>query len=379
MAEKHTISKIKKRRRLIVVLVFCIFCILFFFFLIRKKDYEITYKIHDFLITEAYHKDQNYYSFVLKKGDQSYFDVQLDTHFSQQKLIYDIEEFSSEDEVCIQLNSNKIRFNPLCLKNNEQISFHLISDAMKEKLSYKENVFEENVEENYSNISVSSYLYHTFYIWNYHGFYRLNQSTQEEISLFQKDIYSPNLITQVENILFIPDYETDYYFEKVYLLNMENGKVETWNLEEPIYFDSVVLGVYEDDLYLVDKHEKKEWKIDVSKRKMEQVGSESQGGITYQNGFVNVSMNKLIYQDNTFSGILPISYKLDQGLYYTYQENQMLITKEEPTSIVSYNKEWIYYLRDDSLYAYSLDYGEILLMQYFEWNFNSKNVIFVWN
>ena len=379
MIEKRTKSKIKKRRRFVAFLILCLFCLFLFFFLIRKKEYTISYKIHDFEVTESYHKDQNYYSFFIKKNDQNYFDVKLDDHFAQQKLIYDIEEFSVDDEVCIQLNSNKIRFNPLCLKNNEQISFHLVSDTMKEKLSYKENIFEENLNETFSNISVSSYLYHTFYIWNYHGFYRLNSTTKEEISLFQKDIYSPSLITQVENILFIPDYEADYYFEKVYLLNMENGKVETWNLENPIYFDSIVLGVYENALYLVDKHEKKEWKIEVQDRKMEQVGSANNGGITYQNGFVDVSMNKLIYQDNFFTGVLPISYKIDQGFYYTFEDSQMLISKEAPTSIVSYTKDWVYYLRGDSLYAFSLDYGEIFLMKYFEWNFNSKNVIFIWN
>ena len=50
---------------------------------------------------------------------------------------------------------------------------------------------------------------------------------------------------------------------------------------------------------------------------------------------------------------------------------------DAPSYLVSYNEDWVYYLKGDSLYANSLEYGEILLMKYFEWNFNYSNVLFL--
>ncbi len=377
MEQKIIIKKIKKRRRFFAFVFFLLLCFFLCFFVFQKKNYSITYQVHDFQVEERYSKEKNSYDFLISKNDQVYFTVQLNRHFSSKKIIYDIQEFTTETETCIQLSSNKIRFYPLCRKDNEQISVHLISEEMRSKLNYPLTSFGENVSIDAYNIHISNYLYHDFYIWNYHGFYHLSNQGSEEISLFQKDIYSPNLITQVDHYLFVPDYDANYYFEKVYLLNMETGNIETWELPEQIYFDSIVLGVYENDLYLVDKHEKKEWKINVISKKIEQVGSESKGGITYQNGFINVTMNRLIYQDSLFEGVLPIKYLIDDGLYYLYDDMKIKFLDDAPSYLVSYNEDWVYYLKGDSLYANSLEYGEILLMKYFEWNFNYSNVLFL--
>lgn len=379
MDQKIIIKKIKKRRRFFAFCFFLFICFLICFFAFQKKDYFITYQIQDFQVEERYYKEKNYYDFLISKNDQVYFTVQLNRYFSSKKIIYDIQEFTTDTETCIQLSSNKIRFLPLCRKNNEQISVHLVSEEMLEKLNYQVPSFGETVSIDAYNIHVSNYLYHDFYIWNYHGFYHLSNNGTEEISLFQKDIYSPSLITQVDRFLFIPDYDANYYFEKVYLLDMATGNIETWKLSEQIYFDSIVLGIYEDDLYLVDKHEKKEWKINVSSKKLEQVGSESQGGVTYQNEFVNVTMNRLLYQDSSFQGVFPITYLVENGLYYIYNDLKIKLLEEPPSHLITYNEDWIYYLKDDSLYAYSLEYGEILLMKYFEWNFNYSNVIFLYH
>ena len=370
-------KKIKKRRRFIAFLCFLVLIGFLLYWIFRKEDYTITYTENDFQIEETYSTEENSYSFLLKKEDREYFTVLFDRHFFSDHLIYQVEEFTTDTESCVVLSSQKIRFLPLCLANEEQVSFHLISQEMKEQIGISDETFGQSVDMTYNNISISNTLYHTFYIWNYRGFYRINADTQEEITLFQKDIYTPNLLTKVGDYLFIPDYEANYYFQKAYLLNMKTGEVETWSMPNSIYFDSIVLGVYEDSLYLVDRHESVEWQIDVSNRQMTKV-STSEGGITYQNGFVDVSMNRLMYQDNSFQGVLPITYQIQDGLKYTYKDYSIQLLYNSPKSIVSYDMDWVYYLVDDSLYAYSLDYGEIFLMKYFEWNFNYTNVVFIY-
>ncbi len=378
MEKNRSVNKIKKRRRLIALFIIILIAFLIIFNFIRKKDYKINYQRNDYNIEETYNKEKNYYAFIISKNDVKYFTILSDKHFLTKKLIYDINEFNTDNESCIAINSNKAKFEPLCLTADGQISYHLVSEEMKEKINYNQEEFGQKINETYFNISVNNTIYKNFYIWNYHGFYRINKDTAEEISIFNKDIYSPSLTVQVDKYLFVPDYEADYYFNKAYIIDMTTGKLSSWNLDESIYFDSAVLGVYNDEFYLVDKHEKKEWKINISKRLIEQVGSESKGGITYQNGFIDVTMNKLLYQDNTFTGVLPINYVVENGLYLQFQDNKMKLINENPTSIIKYDEESIYYLKNDSLYAYFLDYGEIFLMNYFEWNFNNTNMIFIY-
>ena len=372
----NKIKRIKKRRRFFAFLVLLFLIITIGYFLFRAKDYEITYEENGFSITEKYDKNKKLLSFKITKDNHEYFWLKTDTRFLAKHLIYQIEEFTTENETCLKISSNKLRFVPLCSSNNEQVSIELTSQEMQDKVGYKKAEFGQTEAKKAYNMEINNLLYHDFYIWNYRGFYHINSDTEEEISLFQKDIYTPNLITKVDNYLFIPDYDANYYFTKVFILNMENNKVITWNLDTPIYFDSAILGVYDNKIYLIDKHEKIEWEIDLKKQKMTKVSNNDTGKI-YDNGFKDVSLNSLLYQDMTFKGVQPYTYIIDNGLYYEALNKRIKISQNTPKTIVYYDDEWVYYLVDDILYASSFTYGETKILQYFEWNFNYQNVIFI--
>lgn len=370
--------QIKQRRRLILLLIVILIIAIVLFLTFRKKDYTVTYNVGDFEITESYHKDLNYYSFILTKGETNLFSTVNNQHFTAKKIVNQITGYQEEDETCYILSSNKVRFEPLCTKNEEQISYHLTSDNMKEKLERTTEKQENTILTTYNNINIYNYAYYDYYIWNYRGFYHINENIEENITLFDQDIYNPSLIVQVEDILLIPDYNADYYFDKIYLLDMNTGKTSTWNLDTSIYFDSAILGVYQKEVYLVDKHEKIEWKLNIEKNIQERVGTENSGGIIYENGWANVSMNRLIYQNNKFTGLNILDYQItDQGLYAIYENYQKKIKENAPTSIVTQKNNDIFYLINDNLYYFSESNGEMLIMNYFEWNFNSQNVIFI--
>ena len=367
-------KNIKQRRRTVALIVIFLILFLAFFLVLRKKDYELKYEIDGYQITESYQKKEDAYLFTLTKENNIYATILENQSFSSRKLIYQIEEYQNENETCIVIYSNQLRFTPLCQKDSEQISYQLVSDKMKEHFEYKTL---ENTPDEYESIQVNQYFYANYYIWNYRGFYHLNEETKETINLFSKDIYDPKLIYQSDNLLFIPDYDANYYFEKAYILNMDTGKYETWNLENRIYFDSIILGEYDGELYLVDKHEKKEWKVNLKKKKLEQIGDDSKGGITYQSDFQEVSMTKLINQDMTFTGTTIYDYKIDNGLFKTFKDYQIRLKSDSPNRIVKKESDRVYYLIGDALYCYNEDYGEIKIMSYFEWNFNANNVIFI--
>lgn len=371
-------AKIKQRRRLALLLIIILIIALVLFFLFRRKDYTVTYSVNDYEITESYHKEEDYYSFIIKKGETERFAIVYNQHFSSKKNIDQITEYQTETESCITISSNKVRIEPLCTKEETQISYHLVSDEMKEKLGVTSETKEDTILTTYNNINVYHYRNHNYYIWNYRGFYHINENTTENIQLFDKDIYNPTLITQVNDILVIPDYNADYYFDKVILLDMNTGRTTTWTLETSIYFDSAVLGVYQGDLYIIDKHEKTEWQLNIAKQKQERVGTEQKGGKIYDHEWTNVTMNRLLYQENTFKGTTILEYNIkEDGLYAIFDNHQMKIRESAPSKILSNTDNTVYYLVSDNVYSYNKEEGEKLLLNYFEWNFNSENVIFI--
>ena len=371
-------AKIKQRRRLALLLIIILIIALVLFFLFRRKDYTVTYSVNDYEITESYHKEEDYYSFIIKKGETERFAIVYNQHFSSKKNIDQITEYQTETESCITISSNKVRIEPLCTKEETQISYHLVSDEMKEKLGVTSETKEDTILTTYNNINVYHYRNHNYYIWNYRGFYHINENTTENIQLFDKDIYNPTLITQVNDTLVIPDYNTDYYFDKVILLDMNTGRTTTWTLETSIYFDSAVLGVYLGDLYIIDKHEKTEWQLNIAKQKQERVGTEQKGGKIYDHEWTNVTMNRLLYQENTFKGTTILEYNIkEDGLYAIFDNHQMKIRESAPSKILSNTDNTVYYLVNDNVYSYNKEEGEKLLLNYFEWNFNSENVIFI--
>lgn len=371
-------AKIKQRRRLALLLIIILIIAPVLFFLFRRKDYTVTYSVNDYEITESYHKEEDYYSFIIKKGETERFAIVYNQHFSSKKNIDQITEYQTETESCITISSNKVRIEPLCTKEETQISYHLVSDEMKEKLGVTSETKEDTILTTYNNINVYHYRNHNYYIWNYRGFYHINENTTENIQLFDKDIYNPTLITQVNDTLVIPDYNADYYFDKVILLDMNTGRTTTWTLETSIYFDSAVLGVYQGDLYIIDKHEKTEWQLNIAKQKQERAGTEQKGGKIYDHEWTNVTMNRLLYQENTFKGTTILEYNIkEDGLYAIFDNHQMKIRESAPSKILSNTDNTVYYLVNDNVYSYNKEEGEKLLLNYFEWNFNSENVIFI--
>lgn len=371
-------AKIKQRRRLALLLIIILIIAPVLFFLFQRKDYTVTYSVNDYEITESYHKEEDYYSFIIKKGETERFAIVYNQHFSSKKNIDQITEYQTETESCITISSNKVRIEPLCTKEETQISYHLVSDEMKEKLGVTSETKEDTILTTYNNINVYHYRNHNYYIWNYRGFYHINENTTENIQLFDKDIYNPTLITQVNDTLVIPDYNADYYFDKVILLDMNTGRTTTWTLETSIYFDSAVLGVYQGDLYIIDKHEKTEWQLNIAKQKQERVGTEQKGGKIYDHEWTNVTMNRLLYQENTFKGTTILEYNIkEDGLYAIFDNHQMKIRESAPSKILSNTDNTVYYLVNDNVYSYNKEEGEKLLLNYFEWNFNSENVIFI--
>ena len=158
---KKTRKNKKQRRRLIAILIFLFLLIGILWLIFRRKDFTIKYHIDDYTVTENYNKEQNYYLIDLEKEGADYHTILPNVNFFAKKIIYHIEEITEGSETCLQIHSNKSKFSPLCCDENQQISIHLTSDAMKSHFTI-ETLTPRN--EPYEQIHIINTHYHNFYI-----------------------------------------------------------------------------------------------------------------------------------------------------------------------------------------------------------------------
>ena len=376
---KNKKSKIKQKRRRIALVMIITLLLLSMYMVFRVKNYAKNYIRNDFKIKEEFNKDFKTYSFTLEKEELKWHFVIEENYKRKKKLIEEIEYIEDADTKCVIPKSDSLSFYPQCLENNKLIDFHLISDELKAKMD--EKYFKSTTKEtqDYEKITLKNLDENTYYIWNYKGFYKINSKSKEKINLFEKDIYNVSNIVIVKDYLLIPDYNASYYFNKFYMINMKDGKVNEWEFKDSIYFDGYYLGSHNNSLFYIDKKMKIEWELLPKKKKMRKVGTENKEGKIWQNSdWEKISINKIINDSLKFSKEQPIHYEIKEGLIIHYQNGlEKRISKKNVKEIVATMKNKVYYLVEDSLYYYTEEEGEVEVMSYFEWNFNYKNMIFI--
>lgn len=373
-------SKIKqKRRRIALTIILCCFLLLLYIIL-HAKDYEKNYQRNGFEIKEIFDKELNAYTFTISKEEKSWSFLVESKYKRRKKLIQSIELLEENETSCIILKSKKLKTYPQCIHEEQQIDFHLISDSLKEKLgeSYFAKINHKN--ETYEKIDINTLDDHTYYIWNYKGFYRINKEKKETINIFEKDVYNLTNTISVKNYILIPDYNSSYYFNKFYVLNMKDGKTSTWDFKDSIYYDGYYLGSNNNSLFYVDKKTKTEWEFWPKKKKMRKIGTENKNGrILIDGDWEKVSMEELMNNQKKFKTKEKYQYEIEKGLYVNYINSNIRkkISNLDVKEIVSVIDNTVYYLVGDALYMYKEELGEVKLMNYFEWNFNYENMIFI--
>ncbi len=360
-----------KKNRLFWLIFFIFLISLFIYIKTSPKDYEINYNINQFKIKEIYDKENSTYQFNIEYQNKTYPYLITNKYSEKRELINNIEIITNEgNEICLLPESDIISFYPICISNNELVSYNLITNK-SDTYKYQKVSF---LNKDYAKLNINFLNNASFLLYNYKGFYFINSETTKDIELFTKDIYSVSLIYQYDSYILIPDYNEDYYFNKLYLINMANGQVEDINLESEISFTSRFLGDYKNDVYIIDEKEEKEYKINIKRKKV--IETEFlifENGKLEKKSFNEIKNNNLEFEKDTFS-----SYTLIENKLYQIIENEkILISNFEIDKIIKTHENEVYYLVDDNLYLYNNLYGEVLIINNFEWNFNNANMIYL--
>lgn len=363
---QRNIIKMKSKTSKILLFLTILF-VIFLITIFKPYNYTKIYQIDDFNIVESYYKDNNYYKFFIEFNNIKYSYIISNKYMSKRKIIDNINIYNNELETCILPVSDRVSFYPLCSKDDKIYSYNLSS--IKDIYNYKEVNL---INDNYNNIKINYLNNKNYLLYNYKGFELINN--KKEIKLFEKDIYNLNMVYQLDNYVIIPDYNSNYYFDNFYIINIENGKTNEMPLENKISFDSVFLGDYKRNIYILDKKEEKEYKIDIDKLKI------------YETDFLILENNKLIKKNYkyivnnniTFNKTNLYKYEIiNNNLYQNIDNNYIKISNLDISRIIKEDNETVYYLTNDDLYMFNNTLGEVLLLTNFEWNFNNTNMIFI--
>jgi len=359
------------KKLIILISVIISFFIFFLFMYFTPRDYEKKYKVDKVEIAEKYNKEKKYYFLNFQYSGKVFEYATSDKYINKRGLISGVEVIKKEDILCLVPKSKSLTTYPLCYKGNEAVDYNLVDINFK----YFKNKINET-DETYKDIKVNSLNDKTILVWNYKGFNYLNKDGYKQINLLGEDSYKLGLIAKVDNYLLVPDYDSKHSFDKMFIINIKTGDVKEWDLEYEIYFDSYIVGVDNKSVFLFDHKTETEYELRPDKMKMRKVSYKA----IINDEWKEVSLGDL-NKETTFSNKSVYNYEvINNNLYLTYLTGKAktLISNKDIKDIIYIEEDTVYYLVEDKLYMYNKEYGEVLLLEYFEWNFNYKNMIYIY-
>lgn len=361
----------KKIKKFIFFTIILIIIILFSYLKLKTYTYKTSYVLNSFKIEEKFNKDVSEYTFLINYKDTIYPYSFKNKYIRKKELINDIKIYTNDAEICLLPTSDYLNFYPICQKDTTLTLYNLSNIEIND---YKyQDITTPDIKHN--KISINYLNNQNYLLYNYKGFYFIKENEIKNIELFSKDNYTLNLLYEIDKYLIIPDYNKDYYFNKLYIINKETGKLKTIEFDYEISFNSIFLGDYKNNIYLLDKKEKQEYKISIKKFTITKSDY-----LILKNGKLEKTTYKNIVNNNlVFDNKETINYELiDNKLYQVIEEYKILITNYEVDKIIKEEDNTIYYLVKDNLYMYNNTYGEVLLINNFEWNFNNTNMIYLY-
>ena len=356
-----------KKLRLYILQVLLIF---FLIFLFSAKNYYLEYSINDVKITEEYIKNKKAYYFTFNYKDQV-FDYLIESKYKiDRSLIEDVQVIENDESVCLKPKS-KLNILPVC-SNNSQNVYYTLNTTLKDDLEIKDK--EDNLLEVYNDIKIYNRDY-KYLIWSYDGFYYINAKSKEKIDLFEHENYTINLIGYTKDYIVVADYDKSYTFDKFYVINFKNGNVKSYELNRNIYFDSYYAGYLANKLYIVDKKEQLMYEFNAKNGKLNKIKTRIYNVDKWEDANIKTLINKNVY----FNYNTNYNYSLIDGeLYLNYLDKEIkTLIATDVKWIVKTDNQDIFYLKEDSLYHFNVEDGEELLLNYFEWNFNYQNAIYI--
>lgn len=348
------------------ILVIFIVIMSYIFLTNSSKDYSLEYKIDDFKVIENYNKKSKLYSFNVIYKKQEFMFTSDKKYSKSRKLIKSIDFIDNETYYCLRPNGSKLKFEYICYDGVYKDEF-VVGLKNYEKVKKVKTV---------DNVDIFSKEF-DYYVWNGYGITELLSG--KKYNFLDKEFYDNNLsITIGEYILFV-DYEQTHTFDRFYIFDSNKKKIIEWNIKYEIDFDSYFMGFVEDYVYLFDRKNMVQYKLNIKKQKIE-ISSDNNGALYFDKKWSTKSLKELKYKDYYMNNDYLYDYYLDNDKLYLNVNNHkynILVSNLKVKDIIYVDNNIVYYLVGEKIYCYQSGKGEYPILKDFEWNFSYKNKIFI--
>ncbi len=329
----------------------------------KKRNYKVNYFVNGYSIFESFDIESDHYYLNISKDSEN-FEVYLPISYSpKRRIVTSIESEKTDTKSCIKLNDNILSY-PICKQNGEYVAYYSEIEIPTEK------------KDTYNNIEIYNLLENTYLIWNYKGFYYINNDKISSINLFKTDTYTPYLLTVLNKYLFIINYDEQYSFDSYYLVDSKKATSKKYKISKEISKDSYILGTYKNSVYIIDKKNEQEYEINAKKGKV----YKTSGKVLINNEWQKKDIDDLIKNEQIFKNGQKFYYEITEKKLYLIQENlKTRLTNLDVDYIIDYDDNIVYFVSNGTLYRFKIDEGITRIMQYSEWNFNYKNCIFIFD
>lgn len=421
-----------KRILQILIVLFVFYYIIQIVFHFIDKGYEITYELNaenkKFDITEIYTANQkneqdNYYLEISVENTKFYVKIYENLRKSK-NIIKEIKYIDSGNYKCVLpiFKDDKILTDIICKNSQLTTNYQNIKgidvniDAFANNIEGYNDKFVDSANESSNRDNI--YIYEDNIIdelflglTSYNGLYNINNLLSKsiaEIDVFNDDVYSSKINTQIKNFYLVANYNSNYEFTKFYLINLLTKEYDEIDSKNKISFNSYIQGTVGNSVYLIDIDNKKQYEIDVKTKKVIEVGNENSGVKTYNSGtwenkpIVQALQTELKFTENNIDAQIFSKqyYRIDKvggensGYYYLYENTDngynvykayteqpnepILLLKINDINRIKYVNNQIIYIDKNIVKIYNEQNGIKRLIRYDELEFNKNLNIFAY-
>ena len=354
------------------------------------KGHNINYNIGNYNIKEIYTSNDNNYYFKIK-SDKLSINFQIKENYNKsEKIIKKLHYKKIDDYKCLfpLFKENRQLTDIMCLKdniiyyantlNNKNIQNYFKKKGYKNK--YKDKAKQISITNTQSiykeNITKNTYIA----IETYKGL-KLFNGKETEVKIFENDVYKKPISIFTDKYYLVADYNSEYTFNKMHLVNIINGEKITIRSYDDISFDSYIMGEVDGKIYMFDKENNKQYEIDLEEKMINHIGNKN--NIKYYNGkWTTITLSEA-KSEKKFTSFKEIEgyekvdkvnnyyyfYKKDNDTYKIYRadkNNKKLKTYLFDTTDITnitYINDNIYYKNQNTLILYSKNTSKKLITE----------------
>lgn len=400
-------------------------CLLIIYLLIEiflntvRLGHQVTYQIKDnkqkILVEETY-KRKNYhrYDFVYTIGNTKFYQTFYGNLKNRNYVVQQVKYVKDDKYECIYpiYKEKGFQSDVVCYDGRYYYPYQALSDVSPTISEFYKKYKGNQVVTGEKSQEVTIYSdnllkNHQLFLENYKGLYFISDVAQvKNLTLFDKDVYKKDLSCFNKDYYFVADYNDKYATNRLLFVSLKDRKIKELKKKESLSFDSVVQGVVDEKIYVLDKSNKEQYKIDLKNETIKKIGTEKQklsvfkdGKWEKQNYYQVVQEEKMFFQNEVASVFKNIQYdRVDYvkgkkyEFYYLYlkdgdkyqiyrydcrQKTTTYLFKTTSLKNIYYHENIIYFIDGENIFYYSDFEGLNKVITYRELQFNSSLQFYV--